>query len=352
MDVHYGTYNEHPMRIPPKAPPVYKPTSPRLAAPSAYRPNQINGPSAQLKAANNFKLETRPAPPVYRPQQGQSGLQPKPSASFRVETRPAPPAYKAQEVTPVLQSKTLSGLRATLPNIRTGNNAQTQIPPAVYRPPMAAISSQHPNRLPDGKHAKSCAVLDTKTLTSTVPTRRISGAVQRCGLLELFSRCWNPRQNDEGSDQEIINESLDEIEVQPKGRFIQLMQGMSDIAHAGDEVLNSGITGCGLVLGFGSKGIAAYHWPGMAPGYLNTFAGLTREVGELTKIEIYTSPIPKKSESSYAKTAQAIYDSYDVNTVHYTYGDDEGGEDFRVKLRDDGIEPIWPKNIKIFWSSP
>jgi hypothetical protein len=34
-----------------------------------YRPGQVNAPAAQLKPANNFNLETRPAPPAYRPQQ-------------------------------------------------------------------------------------------------------------------------------------------------------------------------------------------------------------------------------------------------------------------------------------------
>ncbi|HZU33275.1 MAG TPA: hypothetical protein VFB79_19325 [Candidatus Angelobacter sp.] len=50
-----------------KAPPVYKPTPPRLAAPPVFRPNQVSAASAQLKGASNSRLETRPAPPVYRP---------------------------------------------------------------------------------------------------------------------------------------------------------------------------------------------------------------------------------------------------------------------------------------------
>jgi hypothetical protein len=79
---------------------------------------------------------------------------------------------------------------------------------------------------------------------------------------------------------------------------------------------------------------------------------LTNDVGELAHVEIYTSLIPKQSESKYAETAQKIYDAFQVKTVHYTYGDNEAGEDLRVKLRHDGIEPIWPKDIKVFWSLP
>ena len=56
------------MSLPPKAPPVYKPTVPKLSAPPVYRPEPL-GARAQLKPASNFRVETRSAPPVYRPQQ-------------------------------------------------------------------------------------------------------------------------------------------------------------------------------------------------------------------------------------------------------------------------------------------
>src|SRR5690242_8748423 len=93
------------MGISPKAPPVYKPPLPRLAAPPVYRPNQGNGPSAQLKPANHFRLETRPAPSVYEPQQVQSGVQPISASPFKLETRPAPPVYRPQEFQSGVQSK-------------------------------------------------------------------------------------------------------------------------------------------------------------------------------------------------------------------------------------------------------
>ena len=97
------------MGAPPKAPPVYKPTLPRLAAPPVYRPNQVNAPSAQLKPGANFKLETRPAPPVYRPGEAATPTtQLKPANSFRLETRPAPPVFHPQQVQSRVQPKTVN----------------------------------------------------------------------------------------------------------------------------------------------------------------------------------------------------------------------------------------------------
>lgn len=55
------------MNFNPKAPAVYKPGSRRIAAPAVYRPQQ-SGTKVQMKPATSAKLESRPAPPVYRPQ--------------------------------------------------------------------------------------------------------------------------------------------------------------------------------------------------------------------------------------------------------------------------------------------
>jgi hypothetical protein len=52
------------------APPVYKPASAsiqRSSAPSVYRPQQMGKPAVQPKAPGGLRVETRPAPPVYRP---------------------------------------------------------------------------------------------------------------------------------------------------------------------------------------------------------------------------------------------------------------------------------------------
>lgn len=49
--------------IQPKAPPVYRPVPLTIAAPPVYRPPQIANPAAQLKQANDLRLEKRPAPP-------------------------------------------------------------------------------------------------------------------------------------------------------------------------------------------------------------------------------------------------------------------------------------------------
>lgn len=87
-------------------PPVYKPASTRVAAPSVYRPPQTANPSAQLKPGQNFRIETRSKPPTYCLQQVHGGLQLKASNNFRVENRPAPPVYRPQQPgVPAVQQK-------------------------------------------------------------------------------------------------------------------------------------------------------------------------------------------------------------------------------------------------------
>ena len=63
------------MNFNPKAPPVYKPVS-RQAASSVPQTRTHNA-TMQLKAAGNFRNETRPAPPAYRPFSNSQPMQPK-----------------------------------------------------------------------------------------------------------------------------------------------------------------------------------------------------------------------------------------------------------------------------------
>ena len=51
----------------------------------------------QIPSAGDFRTETRPAPPVYRPHQtSMHGVQQKAVPNFRLEKRPAPPVYRPQ----------------------------------------------------------------------------------------------------------------------------------------------------------------------------------------------------------------------------------------------------------------
>lgn len=54
------------MSIPPKAPPVYKPTPLKLAAPPLYRVQQSTPVRVQLKRPTSSTFDKHPAPPVYR----------------------------------------------------------------------------------------------------------------------------------------------------------------------------------------------------------------------------------------------------------------------------------------------
>jgi hypothetical protein len=97
-----------------------KPPKPKVGAPPVYRPLQNGERAAQAKSASNLFKETRPAPPVYRPETAVKILQPKP-APFRVETRPAPPAYRVTAA-----SKYPAQPKAAYPN-----NATAPLQPAI-----------------------------------------------------------------------------------------------------------------------------------------------------------------------------------------------------------------------------
>ncbi len=68
-------------------PQVFRPATANSGAPAAYKPS-ANGLPIQPKAANNFRLETRAAPPAYRPQQASVSPQPKmPAASLQPQSQ-------------------------------------------------------------------------------------------------------------------------------------------------------------------------------------------------------------------------------------------------------------------------
>jgi hypothetical protein len=90
-------------------------------APPVFQPNRG---SAQLKSAISFRLETRTAPPVYRPQA--RATQPKQSNSHRPESRPAPPVYRPNAA---VQQESQAGL-----------GVEKRPAPAVYRPGIAGGS--------------------------------------------------------------------------------------------------------------------------------------------------------------------------------------------------------------------
>lgn len=111
-------------------------------APPVYRPQQTDA-GIQQKPAYNFRLETRPAPPVYRPQQTNAGIQQKPVNNFRLETRPAPPTYRPQMSTPpaqgVAQAKALATLKPVLPAAGNPGGTAHRNPAAPWFAPSSAI---------------------------------------------------------------------------------------------------------------------------------------------------------------------------------------------------------------------
>ena len=113
-----------------------------------------------------------------------------------------------------------------------------------------------------------------------------------------------------------------------------LQEGNGQVVQVGEEVWNLGVTSCGLVLGFGSIGVAAYHWPFMTDkdGYFQTFRRLVDQVGVLDRIEIYTNPMPGGSTESYEATTRKIRKQFGVHTIHYIYGNSIRGVDVSLTV--------------------
>lgn len=150
------------MSLPPKAPPAYKPVPLRLAAPPVYRPNQVNAPSAQLKRGNQFRLEMRPAPTVYRPQQeGKTPMQPK-TAMDCLENRSAPPVYKAPHANSTFLSQN------SLPSFSPSGDAlvaQPKLAPRLGRPGTTPAPLAH--------HPQQHAIRWNTPVNSTGPSRTV-----------------------------------------------------------------------------------------------------------------------------------------------------------------------------------
>ena len=70
----------------PQAPAAYRPAPQRAFPPPVYRPQQIGNASAQRKWSTDLRIETRPAPPVYRP--ASQGLQSKTAAMVQGSSKP------------------------------------------------------------------------------------------------------------------------------------------------------------------------------------------------------------------------------------------------------------------------
>ncbi len=99
------------------APPVYRPQSPAVSKPAS-------GTVMQPKINAGFRSETRPAPPVYRPSSNSAGVQAKVAENFGLETRPAPPVYRPQATDLLAQAKAQT--------VSVQAQSQYELSPAVW----------------------------------------------------------------------------------------------------------------------------------------------------------------------------------------------------------------------------
>ena len=123
----------------------------------------------QPKPVGNLRMETRIAPPVYRPQSdSDSRVQLKSTGNFRLETRPAPPVYTPLKAAVAMQPKTGTA------------SIQVETPPAraVYNPnlPRAAAPAR---RVAPGSQAGAAGINRREAYSSQVKSSSIQRTILR-----------------------------------------------------------------------------------------------------------------------------------------------------------------------------
>lgn len=132
------------MRVPSKAPPVYKPGPGNPTAPPVYRPPQA-APRIQLKPETSSGLATRPAPPhVCRPQSGSaSRLKGLPGISSPLLSRSALSRSAQAFPRPAIASAIVRG---PIPQMKrpTGSGVEMRPGPPAFRPQAAVNGANLP----------------------------------------------------------------------------------------------------------------------------------------------------------------------------------------------------------------
>jgi hypothetical protein len=139
-----------------------------------YQPNQVNASSAQLKPANNFRLETRPVPDVYRPKQSATvGVQLMKEKTVTTKgsfaAAPGPASFPAHRP-PV---EFTAALALALPAMATGPGMRSPLPQAPMRgtvpPPVCPAQATKP--LTQGPQPRA---VSPKTASPTMKAARNS----------------------------------------------------------------------------------------------------------------------------------------------------------------------------------
>jgi hypothetical protein len=237
--------------------------------------------------------------------------------------------------------------------------------PPVYRPAPTSAPWPAPHNTQPRDHTAQQKIVGglgtRKDLDAPFATKSSSATQRLLGVANLpgagvlqpsfwswLTSCWpccrsDTTVSDRPTDKTpLVLGSLNrDLEIEPvssstgkTGELVSLEEGHSKLVNIGDTVHNAGTTSCGLVPVFGSRGVAAYHWPFMTNSseHFSKFAAVVSKAGRLTKIEIYTAPIPLKSQSEYGATTRAIHAKYTVPTTHRIYGTDSRDEEIMVTL--------------------
>lgn len=226
--------------------------------------------------------------------------------------------------------KELSNYIKDLQTIQSGNN--TALKNALLndlheesQKQMGVTPTEIVSEIPDNKVVQP--VLDGGVIAGIVIGSAIGVAALGYGIFRCVKRiCSAPtRQQEEMRDIELGEEEIVDIEtplLNQNARNIFIDQGESDLAQAGDKVQNIGTTVCGLVIGFGTKGIAVYHWPFMSINstYADQLKAILVRAGSISHIEVISNdPHNKKSLEKNIETIRYIAGITGKNTTYYIH---------------------------------
>lgn len=295
---------EHPL-------PPGTPRQGRTATVNGRPPNQFQTGSLQPKAG-----EHQTWPPVYRPlPQNAAGSAPL-NVTQRKQSLIASPVGTRRIQPPVAQARSAGN---------PGQRQDSRIWPPVYKP--KSMSTAQPQTHAMMTPGRTKRPLTPPLLTTAVATSRSSPVLQR-SIWDCFGCCPGTSKKEKDST-ELVQAPLLESEKtertgllakeEPTGNKYSFREGKGGLVAPGDTVDGYDITSCGMVIGYGSEGIAVYHWPFMTNSTENheKFNSLVAQIGTLKKIEVYTNKVPEAHEKDYEYSTEVIQLKHRKRTVHY-----------------------------------
>lgn len=221
-----------------------------LSPPQAVkRSHPFPTPGVQLKATTSFRLETRPAPPVYRAPNPPKVMQRKVSPNtFRMETRPAPPVFNPMAKVPL--QRTISG--APKSHLPARNSKTVSLPRSSAGKPGVVSNAGPASRRSEPVIQPACE------------------AIKSCfeGVYNCLTSCKSNNTDEDSPSQPLVpvsasaTRTTSSVSSSRVNKSVEVGQGDYEVLKEGKKYNFGLITNCSAVLAVNDDGAAVvYHWP-------------------------------------------------------------------------------------------